>query len=223
MKPIGFVYLTTNIVNGKIYIGQYTFKKSSRLNATYLGSGTVIEQAIKKYGRKNFVRKILKVCFTVNQLNGYETYYILKYNPTLDPNIGYNQVIGPVKRSGNRNPMSYPNVVEKIKGINHYLFGKHCSEETKRKLSKKLSGKNNPFYGKTHPKGKMSKILKEYYSTEKGRETINKVRNKLKGRKMSEETKEKIRQGNLGVKRSEETKKRMSESRKGMKYKKKKL
>ena len=27
MKPIGFVYLTTNLVNGKVYVGQYTFKK----------------------------------------------------------------------------------------------------------------------------------------------------------------------------------------------------
>lgn len=222
MKPIGFVYLTTNLVNGKVYVGQYTFKKEKWLNATYLGSGTVFEQALKKYGRKNFKRKILKLCYTINQLNGWETYYTLKYNPKLDPNIGYNQIIGPVRRSGNKNPMSYPNVRKKISGNNHYLYGRHCSEETKKKLSEKLSGEKNPFYGKHHPKGKMSQILKDYYKTEKGKETINKVKNKLKGRKMPDEVKEKIRQGNLGVKRSEETRRRMSESRKGMKYKKKK-
>ena len=216
MKPIGFVYLTTNLVNGKVYVGQYTFKKEKWLNATYLGSGTVFEQALKKYGSKNFKRKILKLCYTVNQLNGWETYYTLKYNPKLDPNIGYNQIIGPVRRSGNKNPMSYPNVRKKISGDNHYLYGRHCSEETKKKLSEKLSGERNPFYGKHHPKGKMSQILKDYYKT------INKVKNKLKGRKMPDEVKEKIRQGNLGVKRSEETRRRMSESRKGMKYKKKK-
>lgn len=219
MKPIGFVYLTTNLVNGKVYVGQYTFKKEKWLNATYLGSGTVFEQALKKYGRKNFKRKILKLCYTINQLNGWETYYTLKYNPKLDMNIGYNQIIGPVRRSGNKNPMSYPNVRKKISGNNHYLYGKHCSEETKKKLSEKLSGEKNPFYGKHHPKGKMSQILKDYYKTEKGKETINKVKNKLKGRKMPDEVKEKIRQGNLGVKRSEETRRRMSESRKGMKYK----
>lgn len=222
MKPIGFVYLTTNLVNGKVYIGQYTFKKEKWLNATYLGSGTVFKQALKKYGRKNFKRKILKLCYTINQLNGWETYYTLKYNAKLDPNIGYNQIIGPVRRSGNKNPMSYPNVRKKISGNNHYLYGRHCSEETKKKLSEKLSGENNPFYGKHHPKGKMSQILKDYYKTEKGKEIINKVKNKLKGRKMPDEVKEKIRQGNLGVKRSEETRRRMSESRKGMKYKKKK-
>ena len=122
MKPIGFVYLTTNIVNGKIYVGQFKFKKDKRLNATYLGSGTVIEKAIKKYGRKNFKRKILKICFTINQLNGYETYYTLKYNPTLDPKIGYNQIIGPVRRSGNKNPMCYPSIRKKISKENHYLL-----------------------------------------------------------------------------------------------------
>lgn len=222
MKPIGFVYLTTNLVNGKVYVGQYTFKKEKWLNATYLGSGTVFEQALKKYGRKNFKLKILKLCYTINQLNGWETYYTLKYNPKLDPNIGYNQIIGPVRRSGNKNSMSYPNVRKKISGNNHYLYGRHCSEETKKKLSEKLSGEKNPFYGKHHPKGKMSQILKDYYKTEKGKETINKVKNKLKGRKMPDEVKEKIRQGNLGVKRSEETRRRMSESRKVMKYKKKK-
>ena len=191
MKPIGFVYLTTNLVNGKVYIGQYTFKKEKWLNSTYLGSGTVFEQALKKYGRKNFKRKILKLCYTINQLNGWETYYTLKYNPKLDPNIGYNQIIGPVRRSGNKNPMSYPNVRKKISGNNHYLYGRHCSEETKKKLSEKLSGEKNPFYGKHHTKGKMSQILKDYYKTEKGKETINKVKNKLKGRKMPDEVKEK--------------------------------
>lgn len=68
MKPIGFVYLTTNIVNGKIYVGQYTFKADKRLNANYLGSGTVMEQAIKKYGRENFKRRILKLCLQLINL-----------------------------------------------------------------------------------------------------------------------------------------------------------
>lgn len=166
MKPIGFVYLTTNIVNGKIYVGQYTFKADKRLNANYLGSGTVIEQAIKKYGRENFKRRILKLCYTVNQLNGYETYYTLKYNPNLDPNIGYNQIIGPNRVCGNKNPASYPNVRKKMIEANrrttlskeyrkkqsdimkeyfknHDANFKGCkhSEETKRKIVQSRIGK----------------------------------------------------------------------------------
>ena len=216
MKPIGFVYLTTNIVNGKIYVGQYTFKADKRLNANYLGSGTVIEQAIKKYGRENFKRRILKLCYTVNQLNGYETYYTLKYNPMLDPKIGYNQIIGPNRVCGNKNPASYPNVKKKMIEVN-------------RKTT------SNPEYRK-----RQSEIMKEYYKTHKptflGRkhseESIRLMRQKAlgrpspnKGRPASEEQKRKQsismkgkfskeNNPNFGRKHSEETRRKMSEIKK---------
>ena len=48
------VYCTTNLVNGKKYIGSHGGNKSS-----YLGSGTNLIQAIKKHGSKNFVRQTL--------------------------------------------------------------------------------------------------------------------------------------------------------------------
>ena len=47
-----WLYVTTNLANGKKYIGQTT---STRKN--YLGSGRIIMDAIKKYGRHNFVRE----------------------------------------------------------------------------------------------------------------------------------------------------------------------
>ncbi len=49
-------------------------------------------------------------------------------------------------------------VSEKIKGENHYLYGKHLSEETKQKLSEKFKGENNPFYGKQHTEETKKKI-----------------------------------------------------------------
>lgn len=45
----GIIYKTTNLVNGKIYVGQTT-----RDDENYLGSGSVLLQAVKKYGRKKF-------------------------------------------------------------------------------------------------------------------------------------------------------------------------
>lgn len=48
------VYCTTNLVNGKKYIGSHT-----RGLDGYLGSGVDITKAIKKYGRNNFTRQIL--------------------------------------------------------------------------------------------------------------------------------------------------------------------
>jgi group I intron endonuclease len=52
MKSI--VYLTTNLVNGKKYIGSHKDN-----NPAYLGSGVLLKQAIKKYGKENFKRELL--------------------------------------------------------------------------------------------------------------------------------------------------------------------
>lgn len=43
---IGYIYKTTNLINGKIYIGQKRSKKF--LKERYLGSGKILKKAIKK-------------------------------------------------------------------------------------------------------------------------------------------------------------------------------
>ena len=48
---IGYIYLTTNLVNNKKYIGQH---RSSTFDPSYLGSGTLFVKALKKYGKKKF-------------------------------------------------------------------------------------------------------------------------------------------------------------------------
>ena len=50
------IYKTTNKINGKYYIGKH---KTDNIDDLYLGYGTAIKNAIKKYGRKNFEREIL--------------------------------------------------------------------------------------------------------------------------------------------------------------------
>jgi hypothetical protein len=50
------VYLTTNTVNGKQYVGDHT---TMNLKDNYLGSGQALEQAIRKYGRGAFKFRIL--------------------------------------------------------------------------------------------------------------------------------------------------------------------
>lgn len=47
------IYKTTNLVNGKFYVGQH-YQKSSEFDG-YLGSGIKILNAIKKYGKENFI------------------------------------------------------------------------------------------------------------------------------------------------------------------------
>lgn len=87
---IGYVYLTTNLVNGKRYIGKHT---SSIFDESYHGSGVVFLKALKKYGSYNFKTEILEECFTIEELNDKEIYYIDKYGAVADNNY-YNTSYG---------------------------------------------------------------------------------------------------------------------------------
>lgn len=69
------IYITTNLVNGKKYIGQ-----DLRNNPTYLGSGLQLKKAIKKYGRQFFKKDILCYADSAEVLNELEKYYIEYYS-----------------------------------------------------------------------------------------------------------------------------------------------
>lgn len=73
----GFIYLTENLINGKKYVGQ---KKWDKKADTYLGSGTRLNKAIKKYGRENFKRIIIEQCKTKDELDKREIYWIDFYD-----------------------------------------------------------------------------------------------------------------------------------------------
>jgi hypothetical protein len=68
------IYKTTNLINGKIYVGQDT-----KNNPNYLGSGKKLKFALKKYGIENFKKEILEECSTLDELNELEKYWISKW------------------------------------------------------------------------------------------------------------------------------------------------
>jgi len=59
------VYKTTNIVNGKIYVGIH--KQEDEIFDGYLGSGVVLSDAILKYGEANFIRETLFVYHSLEE------------------------------------------------------------------------------------------------------------------------------------------------------------
>ena len=83
MNNYGYIYLTTNLINNKKYIGQH---KSQKFNPNYKGSGIEIVKAFEKYGKENFRVELLEWCDTKEKLNDQEIYYISYYNAINDPN-----------------------------------------------------------------------------------------------------------------------------------------
>lgn len=125
----GYIYLTTNLVNKKIYVGQ---KKSEIfLGNKYLGSGFMLARAIKKYGRNNFNVELLEFCESKLELNEREVFYIAYYNST-NSDIGYNIATG--GQGGDLGP-------EVNKRISKAVTGIPCSEEKKEKLRIANTGK----------------------------------------------------------------------------------
>lgn len=174
----GFVYITTNNLNGRMYVGQ---KKIDDWGVwkNYLGSGKALKQSVKKYGKENFSREILDFAYSPEELNTMEIKYILDLNCVSDPRY-YNLVEG----GGTVTGMIHSDVTrEKLRvrmlGENNYFYGKH------------FHGESNPFYGKRHSQGsrlKMSNSRKGKPSWSKGKTGIH-----------SEESLEKMRSAKLGV------------------------
>ena len=128
---MNIVYKTTNLINGKQYIGSHY---TENIDDGYLGSGIVLNQSIKKNGKHNFKRDIIEYCNDLNQCRKLEEYYIKKFN-TLLPN-GYN-----MNHTGSGFGPDDKNPTRGKHGIDNPNFGSKRSEESKQKISESLKGK----------------------------------------------------------------------------------
>lgn len=175
------IYLRTNKINGKQYVGQTVDMKRRDYqwyNVKAFYAGKIINSARKKYGIENFKTDILRECQTQDELNEWEIYYIKKLGTKI-PN-GYNLTDGGDGISG------YEMTEEHKRRIGEAHKGIKPSEETRKKISEshkgiglgvkrpefaeKIKGKNNPFFGKTHKQETIDKIIK----ANKGKTAYNK-------------------------------------------------
>lgn len=98
-----FIYKITNIINGKVYIGQTIrpikdrFKRhiNDALNNVI---NTHFSKAIRKYGKDNFIIEQIDIAQTQDELNKKEQYYIRLYNSIKE---GYNETDSLYKCGGN--------------------------------------------------------------------------------------------------------------------------
>lgn len=110
---IGFVYLITNTVSNKKYIGKKNFytnrtkvktvtlktglkkKKNIKVKAesdwmNYYGSSEDLKKDVDLYGSEKITRQILRLCYTKGELSYYEIRYQLMEDVLLHPEMWYN-------------------------------------------------------------------------------------------------------------------------------------
>lgn len=89
-----YIYITTNLVNNKKYIGQRKLQPNKNPETdNYFGSGTLLLKAVKKYGKHNFTKEILHKCNTQEKADKLETLEITKHN-AVDSDEYYNILSG---------------------------------------------------------------------------------------------------------------------------------
>jgi hypothetical protein len=218
MKYKGFVYLTTNKVNGKRYVGQHELA-DIYTDEHYLGSGRLIIKAISKYGRDNFERKILRYCKNKHDLDMWEYVYIKMYK-TQDHRLGYNIADGNVN-STKCNLAKLPHARLKNSAFHK---NKRLSDETRQRISLALKGKKvsretvNKIIESKRRNGTLKHTLEarlKMSKSQKRRYLEHPETKGMLGRKMSEETKSRLSASIKGVKRkplSEETKRKIGAS-----------
>lgn len=183
------VYIHTNKINGKVYIGQTKNKPEHRWNngKGYTGS-TYFVNAINKYGWDGFLHEVIYDGLTQLEANYYEKYLIEYYNST-DPKYGYNIQSGG-DREYNITEELRQKFRDRVTGENNPMYGKHHTEETKQKIREseigKFDGDKNPFYGKKHTEEAKQKIRES-------RRNISGENHPMHGKSWNDDVKEKIR------------------------------
>jgi group I intron endonuclease len=152
------IYRITNLINGKIYIGQTVKSMSKRWSehVYYVGiKTTALYAALYKYGIDNFSVEIICSAIKPEYLNELERYFIKHYN-CMSPN-GYNLTSGgdsafkrsdESKRKMSETMRGHPVSVKTRKIFSSLLKGKpgirkgfKASKETRLKLSQCQIGK----------------------------------------------------------------------------------
>lgn len=153
---MAYVYIITNIINNKKYIGS---SRKQTVDPHYYGSGKRIKNAIKKYGIVNFTREILWE--GEGDARNVETYWLECFNAASNPQF-YNMT-----NDARGNTLHKE---ETKRTISEKLTGRKFSKEICDKISKNKKGKPNHKKGKPDgPKPGVTEAHKGRVSPNKGK------------------------------------------------------
>lgn len=232
IKKVGIVYIIHNNINGNKYVGKSVQPLFIRFRqhciAFEKGSKSYIHKAISKYGKSNFVCRVLEKTENIQILGDLEKKWILIKKTHISQG-GYNLTWGgdggatrtgmkiseetkEKMRVANKGVLHGPKLIPFSKERNMKISiaqkgkpkkkGWHRSEKDRKAISLRMKG-NQHGNGSTQTeehKKKLSILMKER------KPWLLSVHPPV-----SEETKEKIRNSLLGRKLSEETKQKISE------------
>lgn len=193
MSENWILYQTTNLVNGKIYVGVHKLADNYR-SRNYLGSGLALRPAIKKYGKENFTRVTLEEFSCAEDAYAAEALVVtenfVKREDTYNLKIGgeggiFTEEIKAKMSAAAKKRKATPETKAKISAAhkgNTYNIGRKLSEEHRAKIVTALEGRVKSV--ETRLKLSIAQTGKKY--SEKSKE---KMRESAKGRILDEETK----------------------------------
>lgn len=186
------VYQTTNLINGKIYVGKHS---TENLNDGYLGSGLALEAAIKKYGRNNFKQVPLMLCETEDQ--AYRCEEAIVTQEFVRREDTYNEVIGGAGWKLGR--LATEETKAKLSKMRAGKKRKPHSEETKRKIGERSKGRRHS----DETKQKLSAMSKGFRHSEETKQRMSIIQKGKQKRKLTEEEKRKMSEARKGKAKSD--------------------
>ena len=134
-----------------------------------MGSGYALKKAFDKYGKENFIKKIITECESDVEAYEIEKKHIEKVKAWSNPKY-YNMCGGGKGVGVGRSNPNYGKLGEKNPN-----YGKKASDETRAKLRIINAGKNNNMYGKTHTESTREKIRQSRIGKSLSKNTIKKI------------------------------------------------
>ena len=208
------VYMHTNKINGKKYIGITSKRPNQRWrNGKGYEPGQYFYNAIMKYGWDSFSHDILFSGLSEEDAKQKEIQLISEYNTTCEL-YGYNltrggdgalgrtmsddtkKKIGNANRGNKLSHESRKRISESLLG-NTRAKGHRHTEDVKKKISDSLVGNTNAK-GFKHTEETRSKMSKSHIGIEFSESRRKKISDANRGRVMSDETKRKISESKTG-------------------------